>query len=123
MIMKIWMTSLLATVLIACGGSAQKSTEDLSVEEAKAWISQTENEIILDVRTEAETRFGMIEGAVHIDYKGDNFREELNKLDKNKPVLVYCAAGGRSSKTASILKELGFKEVHNLLGGYTAWSE
>jgi rhodanese-related sulfurtransferase len=44
-------------------------------------------------------------------------------LDKNKPVLVYCAAGGRSASAAKDLKKAGFKKVYDLEGGYDAWED
>jgi len=50
------------------------------------------------------------------------FAERTKYLDKNKTLLVYCAAGGRSGQAAEWLKEQGFKEVVNLQGGITAWN-
>ena len=50
------------------------------------------------------------------------FEERVKYLDKNKTLLVYCAAGGRSGQAAVWLKEQGFKEVVNLQGGITAWN-
>ena len=76
---------------------------------------------LIDVRTPREFSNGFIEGAKNIDYNGDSFEKQMKKLDKNKPVLVYCAAGGRSENAAELLKEWGFKEVYDLEGGYNAW--
>lgn len=76
---------------------------------------------LIDVRTPREFSNGFIEGARNIDYNGDSFEKQMKKLDKNKPVLVYCAAGGRSENAAELLKEWGFKEVYDLEGGYNAW--
>jgi phage shock protein E len=46
------------------------------------------------------------------------FEQNLSALDKSKPVFVYCAVGGRSSKAAQVLNKNGFK-VYNLTGaGY-----
>jgi thioredoxin len=49
------------------------------------------------------------------------FQEVAAKLDKDKPVFVYCLSGGRSSSAASQLKEIGFKSITNLSGGMLAW--
>lgn len=76
---------------------------------------------LIDVRTPREFSNGFISGAKNIDYNGDSFEKQMKKLDKNKPVLVYCAAGGRSENAAELLKEWGFKEVYDLEGGYNAW--
>lgn len=79
------------------------------------------NVVVLDVRTPAETANGKIEGAVEMDYKAPDFAEKVKALDKTKTYLVYCASGGRSAKTCSILAEGGFTNLYNLKGGYVAW--
>ena len=76
---------------------------------------------LIDVRTPREFSNGFIEGAKNIDYNGDSFEKQMKKLDKTKPVLVYCAAGGRSENAAELLQEWGFKEVYDLEGGYNGW--
>jgi rhodanese-related sulfurtransferase len=76
---------------------------------------------LIDVRTAREFSNGFIAGAKNVDYNGDSFEKQIKKLDKNKPVLVYCAAGGRSENAAELLKQLGFKEVYDLIGGYNDW--
>jgi rhodanese-related sulfurtransferase len=78
---------------------------------------------LIDVRTSREFSNGFIAGAKNIDYNGDSFEKQIKKLDKNKPVLVYCAAGGRSENAAELLKEWGFKEVYDLIGGYNGWKQ
>ena len=78
---------------------------------------------LIYVRTSREFSNGFIAGAKNIDYNGDSFEKQIKKLDKNKPVLVYCAAGGRSENAAELLKEWGFKEVYDLIGGYNGWKE
>lgn len=78
--------------------------------------------LLLDVRTQEEVDQGMIKGAEHMDFYAADFTQSLEKLDKEQPVLVYCARGGRSNKAANQMIELGFKEVYDLSGGYTAWT-
>jgi len=79
--------------------------------------------ILLDVRTPEEIAEGKIAGAMELNYNDENFDAQLSQMDPNTPVFVYCAAGGRSSKTATLLKEKGFGLVYNLEGGITAWQE
>jgi rhodanese-related sulfurtransferase len=86
-------------------------------------IADQEELQLVDVRTLNEFNDGHIEGALHIDYYKEQFKSELQKLDKNKPIAVYCAVGGRSGATMSVLKELGFKKAYDLQGGITAWRE
>ena len=81
------------------------------------------NEQLIDVRTPAEYQTGHLAHSVLIDFKGGNFREKMAQLDKHQPVMVYCAAGGRSTATVALLEELGFTEVYELGGGITGWQE
>ncbi len=77
--------------------------------------------VVLDVRTPKEVAAGKVEGAVELDYFGSSFDNELGKLDKSKQWLVYCKSGGRSSKAAQQMIDMGFEKVFNLDGGYTSW--
>ncbi|AEE51068.1 rhodanese-like domain-containing protein [Haliscomenobacter hydrossis] len=78
---------------------------------------------LVDVRTPAEFSAGSIEGAQNIDVKSSEFKTMAAKLDKKRPVAVYCLSGIRSARAAGILKEMGFKKIYNLDGGYTAWTK
>jgi rhodanese-related sulfurtransferase len=78
---------------------------------------------ILDVRTAKEVAEGKIEGSVNIDYFSPKFIENASRLDKSKPVLIYCAAGGRSLSAAKDLKKAVFKKVYDLQSGYDGWKE
>lgn len=96
---------------------------DLEVEAFSTALSEKEGAVLLDVRTPAEWQTGYIDGALLMDFHDPGFEEKLSTLDKQKPVFVYCKAGGRSGKTAEQLYKMGFLEVYNLLGGMTAWEE
>lgn len=72
---------------------------------------------LLDVRTEAEVAAGSLPGAVNIPVQ--QLREGMFRLDKSKPVTVFCKVGQRGYVAARILMQSGFKEVRNLAGGYT----
>lgn len=102
--------------------SSQESTinQVVSAKEFKEKLGD-ENIQLIDVRTAEEYNAGKIGNASNIDFYGDNFQSELEKLDKTKPVMVYCASGGRSGKTANMMKSMGFKEVYDLSGGYKGW--
>jgi rhodanese-related sulfurtransferase len=79
--------------------------------------------LLLDVRTPEECEEGMLEGATMLDYQGPDFMERIGKLDRQRPVFIYCAAGGRSRQTMTRMMNMGFKEVHDLEGGIGAWQE
>jgi rhodanese-related sulfurtransferase len=77
---------------------------------------------LLDVRTPQEFKDGYIKGAVNADWQNETqFAAQVKKLDKTKPVYVYCLSGVRSGKAADWLAANGFKELINLDGGIKAW--
>ena len=76
---------------------------------------------ILDVRTPEEWAEGIIEGATMMNFYDDDFEAQLEKLDKEKSVAVYCRSGGRSGNAMDMMAKNGFKVVYNLEGGTTAW--
>ncbi len=77
---------------------------------------------LIDVRTPSEFETGHIAKSVNIDYYDQEFSTKIGKLDKSKPIYVYCRSGVRSSNSAEILKKLGFKTIYNLNGGVLNWS-
>ena len=79
--------------------------------------------LILDLRTPKEYKKGHIEGSVNLDYFADSFEAEIDKLDKNKTMYIYCASGGRSGLTLTLMQEKGFKSVYHLPVGYDGWSK
>jgi rhodanese-related sulfurtransferase len=122
----------------ACGANNSNSQEEviasinetvqvgdpvvLSVTEFKEKLEIPDVQLI-DVRTDAEVENGIIKDAVQMDISDwDSFVISTASLDKSKPVLVYCKAGGRSAKAASYLSEQGY-QVFDLEGGYDAWKQ
>ena len=79
--------------------------------------------VLLDIRTPEEVSKGFLKNASFINFYDENFLQKASWVKKNQPIYVYCHAGGRSSKAAEILIELGFREVYNLVGGYSKWVE
>ncbi len=98
--------------------------ENITPEEAYILILESKdnpNFVILDVRTPEEFLGEYIENAVNLDYYSDTFRNDLDKLDKNKTYLIYCRSGRRSENALNIMKDLDFREVYNMLGGIIKW--
>lgn len=129
--MKGFITTILAALIFAACGNAQDASttsaqagtfEDLKVQEFLTLYGEKENAQLLDVRTPAETDKGIIQEAMIMDFFADDFKTKLATLDKSQPLFVYCASGGRSGKTLKMAKEMGFSEVYNMLGGYSAYA-
>jgi rhodanese-related sulfurtransferase/rubrerythrin len=95
--------------------------KSMNSEEAKRFMAEREEGAytLLDVRQPGEYEGEHIPGAKLIPLPG--LKDGLDQLDSQKPVLVYCAVGGRSLAAAQLLSGFGFQEVYNLQGGIKAW--
>ena len=77
---------------------------------------------LVDLRTPGEIQqTGKIAGALEIDFTSPDFQTQIGKLNKTKPVIVYCASGGRSPRAASQMLKMGFKKVYDYPGGMNDW--
>jgi hydroxyacylglutathione hydrolase len=76
---------------------------------------------VVDVRGPGEWKKGHVPGARHIFVP--ELRKRMDELDHDKPTVVYCGSGYRSSIAASILKPSGFKELWNVPGSWEAWKK
>lgn len=78
---------------------------------------------LVDVRTAREYNAGHIMGAKNFDlFSPNHFKSGFESLDKSKPVYIYCQSGNRSKTAAGRLVSMGFEEIIDLSGGYSAWS-
>lgn len=97
------------------------SYTDLSPEEFKQKL-ESEEVVLLDVRTPVEAKINSIEGASLIDIKKtDSFIEGIAALDKSKTYFVYCRSGARSGQACNYMAQQGFEKLYNLEGGILAW--
>ena len=76
--------------------------------------------VLLDVREPAELEIASVPGALHIPM--NQIPARIGELDRDKPLVVMCHAGGRSRRVAEFLLGNGFDNVFNLRGGIDAWS-
>ena len=77
----------------------------------------------LDVRTSKKFRKEHLPGAIHapLDSLGEIDAEQIQSLEKNRPLLVYCDGGYRSRKAIQSLKKLGFTSIYHLHRGILSW--
>ena len=75
---------------------------------------------VLDVRTAVEHAAGRIEGALNVSV--DDLRGALDRLPRDRPIVVHCAVGYRGYVAERILAQRGFRDVRNLTGGFRAWT-
>jgi rhodanese-related sulfurtransferase len=76
---------------------------------------------LVDVRNPGEFDGGTIADAVNIPV--GQLPGRVGELDPSKPTVVFCAGGYRSSVAASVLRQAGFDDVSDVIGGYDAWAE
>jgi len=121
----LFVTVLSAILLItpSCTSSEQTDSHLLSPKEVLDKKTNDPNVIVVDVRTPEEYAAGHIENARLINFYDTNWSEQMSQLDKNKPVIVYCAVGGRSGKAYAALQKLGFKTIYDMKGGFDAWKK
>ncbi|MFQ5978040.1 MAG: rhodanese-like domain-containing protein [Candidatus Heimdallarchaeota archaeon] len=96
---------------------------DISVEEAYGMINTTGNLFILDVRTLEEFQSGYIENATLIPHTELESRANELPGDYQTEILVYCRSGARSATGSDTLVSMGYTQVYNMLGGFSAWKE
>jgi rhodanese-related sulfurtransferase len=89
--------------------------------EARVYLAAHPETQVLDVRSETEFRGGALPGAIHISIGDAAFEDKVARLDKARPVLVYCAGGFRSRKAVEKLKLMGFSNIQHLHRGYHSW--
>ena len=105
----------------SCNQSAAGAQSKLDPNAFEAKLAADSTAQLVDVRTPEEYAEGHIKGARLMNIYDNNFADQLGKLDKAKPVMVYCAAGGRSGSAAKKLSKMGFTKVFDLAGGMGAW--
>jgi rhodanese-related sulfurtransferase len=97
----------------------QTEVKNISARQARELIDREKDVFILDVRTKEEYNDAHIKGANLIPLH--ELETNLNKIPKDKKVVVHCAKGKRSAKACEILKDKGLKELYNMEGGINQW--
>jgi phage shock protein E len=93
---------------------------EITVEDAAKKIAEGGVQV-LDVRTPDERARGYIEGSENLNFYDQDFMSKIEKLDRSKTYIVYCASGGRSGKTVKMMHGFGFNACCNLMGGFNEW--
>ncbi len=97
--------------------------EETSPEAVLARLQAGERFELLDVREQDEVQHGLVPGAHHLSRAHFESRVEDVLPDKSAEIVVYCASGVRSAFAAKTLKELGYKNVSNMMGGFNRWKD
>lgn len=84
---------------------------------------EMKNVVLLDVRTPEEYAQGHIDNSLNVNWFDSDFAKQVEGIDKDETIYVYCKVGGRSAKAQQKLKSLGYNNVVNLEGGYDAYKQ
>ena len=106
---------------LGCKASGPASAQNMGPGQAWDWLRQNPQAQLIDVRTPAEFGQEHLAGAKLIPLQ--EMETRLPEIHKNKPVMLYCLKGGRSSQALQFLKDRGFKDLFQIEGGITAWKE
>lgn len=97
---------------------------DITAQQGKELIDRGEV-FILDVRTQEEYDAGHIKGSTRIpvqDIPAQELDEAIDKIPRDKKILVYCRTAQRSAQASEILVNNGFAQVYNMKGGIVEWT-
>ncbi len=106
-------------LIYSCSSDFQDSIE--VIEANKLSELKANGVLVVDIRTQQEYDQGHISGVEHVDFFRADFMEAMAQFDKNKPMIIHCAKGGRSEKAALKLKEAGFVKIYDYNGGFSDW--
>lgn len=102
--------------------AANEAVPKISADDARKLMAK--DALVVDVRDGTEVaKTGKLKGAVHVSRGMIEFRADADtpyhdpQFRKDRPVILYCASGGRSALAGKVLKDMGYTNVHNL-GGF-----
>lgn len=109
-----------ASLFTGCKDDFENEIRVVTPEEMKS-LMELEDVQLIDVRSEQERQEGFIKNSQNIDFNSPTFDEDIQKLDKSKPVILYCRSGARSASCVKKLQDAGFVKIYDLQGGITQW--
>ncbi|WP_033355527.1 MBL fold metallo-hydrolase [Kitasatospora aureofaciens] len=92
----------------------------LTADQLRTALAGDQPPVVLDVRNCSERAGGFIDGSLHIAL--GELPHRLDEIPTDRPLVLHCAGGHRSSIAASLLRHHGFEDVSDILGGYGAWA-
>ncbi len=104
------------------GGGAPTAYTNLNANDFGQKITQHTEGVVLDVRTADEFKSGHLLKAVNANVMSNELITKAAKLNKEKPVFVYCRSGARSATACKTLTDMGFTDVYNMSGGISSWN-
>lgn len=95
--------------------------EEVNVFDFEKKLNSSKDFLLIDVRTPKEYQKGHIVNAINISYFGSDFKTSIEKLPKDKLILMYCQTQHRSPLASKYMKKRGFTHIIDLSGGFMKW--
>ncbi|WP_299676709.1 rhodanese-like domain-containing protein [uncultured Dokdonia sp.] len=116
----IWFITLFM-LCIACNAQENKDIHIIDIQTLKTSVIGKDVQLV-DVRSAREYNLGHIDDAININIADkETFKKEIQKLDKTKPIYIYCHAGVRSHRASKLMADLGFTSIYDFKGGWSEW--
>jgi rhodanese-related sulfurtransferase len=110
-----------SSIIYSCKDVSATEIEVITAAEMQTHMKYNNLQVV-DLQPEEDYKKSHLLNAKNIIYNQD-FRNQLEKLDKKKPVAIYCTSGKVSPEAAKILKESGFEHIYVLDGGISKWKD
>ncbi len=94
--------------------------KEIDVSELKRRLEAGDDLVLLDIRSEAEVRQGVLPGSEHLPMHLIPLK--MQDLPRDKDVVLYCRSGARSYHACAFLEQQGVHNVYNLRGGIIDWA-
>lgn len=121
--MKNSLTILLLLLCFSCLSQEEKGMYSIDIQLLQTDVIGKDVQLI-DVRSIEEYNRGHIDDAINIDIADiEKFSKEIQKLDKTKPIYIYCHSGVRSRRAGKLIQKLGFTSIYDFTGGWSIWSQ
>lgn len=102
-------------------GSNMYGFKEIDVAGLHSLLSEKKNIALVDVRSDNEVAYGVIEGARHLPLH--LLPVKADELDKDAHTIFYCRSGARSAQACAFMAAKGYSNVYNLRGGIMAWMQ
>ncbi len=108
---------------LALSVAAQQSNAIKKIEISRLQKKISRNIQLVDIRTPKEYSDDHIGNAINIDFNALDFEANIQKLNKNKRIYIYCRTGNRSAKASEKMSALGFRKIYVLPTGIEGWNK
>lgn len=109
------------TAALASRADLVETIQRIQPADLRLRLAAPEPPLVVDVRNDQERQCQHIAGSIHLPLP--RLRARVGELPRDRPLVIHCAGGYRSSTAASLLAQLGIRHLQDLVGGMSAWEK